>query len=73
MLSVTHAASVTLSNGAQRIAGEVVGKDAETDLAVIRTTESVAAKPLDAPATRPHDWESCVSRSVRRWASSPIR
>ena len=45
--------SVTLNNGAQRIDGEVVGKDAETDLAVIRTTDPIAAKPLvlrDAPA-----------------------
>ena len=37
---------VTLSRGAQRIFGDVVGKDADTDLAVIRAAEPVQAKPL---------------------------
>jgi serine protease Do len=37
---------VILTNGTQRIAGEVVGKDADTDLAVIRVDTSVEANPL---------------------------
>lgn len=37
---------VTLTNGIQRINGDVVGKDADSDLAVIRAVESVEARPL---------------------------
>lgn len=37
---------VILTNGTQRITGEVVGKDAETDLAVIRVDTSIDANPL---------------------------
>jgi len=37
---------VTLTNGGQQIHGEVIGKDADTDLAVIRAMESIEVKPL---------------------------
>ena len=37
---------VTLTNGGQQIHGEVIGKDADTDLAVIRAIESIEVKPL---------------------------
>jgi S1-C subfamily serine protease len=37
---------VTLTSGGQQIHGEVIGKDADTDLAVIRVVESIEVKPL---------------------------
>src|SRR5690606_19442540 len=37
---------VTLTNGTQRLLGEVIGKDPDTDLAVIRADHTLEVKPL---------------------------
>lgn len=53
--------AVALVNGSRRIAGRVIGADADTDLAVIRADDSLDVTPLALNTARPRLGELCFA------------